>query len=175
MALCLTGSDSGNICSLCVPFLFLMCLYIGALTVALEAAITNAATIIPNAKQHNHYRDAKKAPDRVEWKAACDLQMKKRRERNCWSVVKRGDIPKVTRVMGSRWTFKYKRNETGGLLVSHRSRFVDKCFTQINNVKLLRKLRTRCFFWNTRCGLRFNSSATFPRQPLRHVSRIHRK
>jgi hypothetical protein len=58
--------------------------------------------------------------------------MKKLRERNCWSVA---DIPKGTRVMGSRWTFKYKRDETGALCkVSHRSRFVAKGFTQIKNV-----------------------------------------
>jgi hypothetical protein len=61
--------------------------------------------------------------------------MKKLRERNCWSVVKRADIPKGTRVMGSRWTFKYKRDETGALCkVAHRSRFVAKGFTQIKIV-----------------------------------------
>ena len=85
-------------------------------------------------KEPNHYKDAMKDPDRDAWKAACDLEMKKLRERNCWSV-KRADIPKGTRVMGSRWTFKYKRDETGALCkVSHRSRFVAKGFTQIKNV-----------------------------------------
>ena len=61
--------------------------------------------------------------------------MKKLRERNCWTVVRRADIPKGTRVMGGRWTFKYKRDETGPLSkVSHRSRYVAKGFTQIKNV-----------------------------------------
>jgi hypothetical protein len=37
--------------------------------------------------------------------------------------------------MGERWTFKYKRDETGALSkVSHRSRYVAKGFTQIKNV-----------------------------------------
>jgi hypothetical protein len=37
--------------------------------------------------------------------------------------------------MGGRWTFKYKRDETGALsTVSHRSRYVAKVFTQIKNV-----------------------------------------
>ena len=37
--------------------------------------------------------------------------------------------------MGGRWTFKYKRDETGALSkVSHRSRYVAKGFTQIKNV-----------------------------------------
>ena len=61
--------------------------------------------------------------------------MKKLRERNCWSVVKRAAIPKGTRVMGSRQTFKYKRDETEALCkVSHRSRFVAKGFTKIKDV-----------------------------------------
>ena len=37
--------------------------------------------------------------------------------------------------MGSRWTFKYKHDETGALAkVSHRSKFVAKGFTQIKDV-----------------------------------------
>ena len=106
-----------------------------ALTVSLDTAIALAATMTTHDKEPNHYKDAMKDPDRDAWKAACDLEMKKLRERNCWSVVKRADIPKGTRVMGSRWTFKYKRDETGALCkVSHRSRFVAKGFTQIKNV-----------------------------------------
>jgi hypothetical protein len=76
-----------------------------------------------------------RAPDSAEWSAACDVEMKKLRERNCWTVVRRADIPKGTRVMGGRWTFKYKLDETGALSkVSHRSRYVAKGFTQIKNV-----------------------------------------
>jgi hypothetical protein len=106
-----------------------------ALTISLDAAITSAATMTPTATEPNHYKDAMKAPDSADWKAACDIEMKKLRERNCWTVVKRTDIPKGTRVMGGRWTFKYKRDETGALSkVSHRSRYVAKGFTQIKNV-----------------------------------------
>ena len=37
--------------------------------------------------------------------------------------------------MGGRWTFKYKRDETGALnKVSHRSRYVAKGFTQVKNI-----------------------------------------
>jgi hypothetical protein len=90
-----------------------------ALTVSLDAAITSAATMTPTATEPNHYKDAMKAPDSAEWKAACDIEMKKLRERNCWTVVKRADIPKGTLVMGGRWTFKYKRDETGASPRSH--------------------------------------------------------
>ena len=82
------------------------------LTVSLDAAITSVATMTTNAKEPNHYKDAMKTPDRANWIAACDVEMTKLRERNCWTVVKRADIPKGTRVMGGRWTFKYKRDET---------------------------------------------------------------
>jgi hypothetical protein len=68
-----------------------------ALTVSLDAAINGATTMTPNAKEPNHYKDAKNAPDSEHWKAARDLYMKKLRERNCWSVVKRADIHKGTR------------------------------------------------------------------------------
>jgi hypothetical protein len=106
-----------------------------ALTVSLDAAITSATTMTTNAKEPNHYKDAMKAPDRANWIAACDVEMTKLRERNCWTVVKRADIPKGTRVMGGRWTFKYKRDETGALnKVSHRSRYVAKGFTQVKNI-----------------------------------------
>jgi hypothetical protein len=82
------------------------------------------------------YKDAMKAPDSAEWKAACDVEMKKLRKRNCWTVVKRADIPKGTRVKGGRWTFKYKRDETGSLSkVSNSSIYVAKGFTQIKNVQ----------------------------------------
>jgi hypothetical protein len=61
--------------------------------------------------------------------------MKKLRERNCLTVVKRDEIPKGTRVMGGRWTFMCKRDETGALSkVTHRSRYVTKGFTQLKNV-----------------------------------------
>jgi hypothetical protein len=106
-----------------------------ALPVSLASAIAHAATMTPNAKEPNHYKDAMEAPDREAWKSACDLKMQKLRERNCWSVVKRAEIPNGTRVMGSRWTFKYKRDKTGTLCqVSHCSRFVTKGFTQMKNV-----------------------------------------
>ena len=62
------------------------------LTVSLDAAITSAATMTTNAKEQN----AMKAPDRANW-IACDVEMTKLRERNCWTVVKRADIPKGTR------------------------------------------------------------------------------
>ena len=105
------------------------------LTVSLDAAITSAATMMPTATEPNHSKDAMKAPDSAAWKAAFDIERKKLRERNCWTVVKRADIPKGTRVMGGRWTFKYKRDQTGALSkVSHRSRYVAKGFTQIKNV-----------------------------------------
>jgi hypothetical protein len=86
-----------------------------ALTVSLDAAITSAATMTPTATEPNHYKDAMKAPGSAKWKAACNIEMKKLRERNCWTVVKRADIPKGTRVKGGRWTFKYTRDETGAL------------------------------------------------------------
>jgi hypothetical protein len=80
-------------------------------------------------------KEAMRAPDSAQRRAACDVEMKKLREQNCWTVVRRADIPKGTRVMGGRWTFKYKRDETGALSkVSHRSRYVAKGFTQIKNV-----------------------------------------
>jgi hypothetical protein len=73
--------------------------------------------------------------------------MKKLRERNCWTVVKRDDIPKGTRVMGGRWTFKYKRDETGALSkVSHRRRHVAKGFTQIKNVHYFESFATVASF-----------------------------
>jgi hypothetical protein len=88
----------------------------------------------PTATEPNPYKDAMKAPDSAEWKAACDIEMKKLSERNCFTVVKRAYIPKGTRIMGGRLTFKYKRDETGALSkVSHHSRYVSKGFTQIKN------------------------------------------
>jgi hypothetical protein len=94
-----------------------------ALSVYLDAAITSAATMTSYDKKPNHYKEAMRAPDSAQWRAACDVEMKKLRERNCWTVVRRADIPKGTRVTGGRWTFKYKRDETGALSkVSHRSR-----------------------------------------------------
>ena len=107
-----------------------------ALTVALDAAVDTAASLdTAEIKEPNHYKDAMRSPDASKWKAACDLEMKKLRELNCWSVVRRSNLPPGTRVMGSRWTFKYKRDEKGALrIVSHRSRFVAKGFTQIKNV-----------------------------------------
>ena len=88
----------------------------------------------PYDKEPNHYKEAMRAPDSTQWSAACDVEMKKLSERNCWTVVRRADIPKGTSIMGGRWTFKYKRDETGALSkVSHRSRYVAKGFTQIKN------------------------------------------
>jgi hypothetical protein len=52
-----------------------------ALTVSLDAAITSTATMTTNAKESNHYNDAMRAPDSAEWSAACDVEMKKLRER----------------------------------------------------------------------------------------------
>ena len=107
-----------------------------ALTVALEAAVTQATSLEPqDLKEPNHYQDAMRASDASDWRKACDLEMQKLRDLNCWTVVKRTTLPKGTKVMGSRWTFRYKRDETGALrVVSHRSRFVAKGFTQIKNV-----------------------------------------
>jgi hypothetical protein len=82
------------------------------LTVSLDAAITSAATMTTNSKELNHYKDAMKTPDNANWITTCDVEMAKLRERNCWTVVKRANIPKGTRVMRGRWTFKYKRDET---------------------------------------------------------------
>jgi hypothetical protein len=82
------------------------------LTVSLDAAITSVATMTTNSKELNHYKDAMKTPDNANWITTCDVEMAKLRERNCWTVVKRANIPKGTRVMRGRWTFKYKRDET---------------------------------------------------------------
>ena len=104
-----------------------------ALTVSLDTVITQASTI--HLLEPNHYKDAMRAADSAQWREACDLEMKKLRERNCWTVVNRSDMPKNTKIMGGRWTFKYKRDENGNLAkVSHRSRYVAKGFTQIKNV-----------------------------------------
>ena len=57
-----------------------------ALSVSLDAAITtSAATMTPYDKEPNHYKEAMRAPDSAQWRAACDVEMKKLRERNCWT------------------------------------------------------------------------------------------
>jgi len=126
-------------------------------------------------KEPNHYKDAMKDPDRDAWKAACDLEMKKLRERNCWSVVKRADIPKGTRVMGSRWTFKHKRDETGALCKVSPQPICSQRLHTNQKRTLFRKLRTSRFFRHSPPGLRLNRSDTLSRQSLRGVSRLHRK
>jgi hypothetical protein len=148
-----------------------------ALTVSLDAAITSAATMTKPAREPNHYKDAMKAPDSTEWSAACDVEMKKLRERNCWTVVRRADIPKSTRVMGGRWTVKYKRDETGALFkVSHRSRYVAKGFTQIKNVHYFESFAPVASFVTLR--LVFALTA-LPHFQVNHydvrVSSLHRK
>ena len=112
--------------------------------IALAIALDNAMALSVNQQDNketlqlqepNHYKDAMRAHDADEWKKACDVEMQKLRDLKCWTVVKRSDLPKGTKVMGSRWTFKYKRDETGALrTVSHRSRFVAKGFTQVKNI-----------------------------------------
>lgn len=84
-----------------------------ALTVSLDAAITKASN--HHILEPNHYKDAMRTHYSEQWWAACDLEMKKLRESNCWTVVSRAEIPKNTKIMGGKWTFKYKRDEKGKL------------------------------------------------------------
>jgi hypothetical protein len=109
---------------------------------------------------------------------ARDIEMKKLRKRNCWTVVKRADIPKGTRVMGGKWTFKYKRDETGALSkVSHRSRYVAKGFTQIKNVHYFESFAPVASFVTLRLVFALTALPNFhvnhydlpsPQEPIRH-------
>jgi hypothetical protein len=105
-----------------------------ALHVAFTTAI-DAASHLPDLqrKEPLTYKQARAAPDAKEWIAACDLEMKKLRDLQCWEVQPKTNLPNNTHIMGSRWTFKYKIDEHGHV-TRHRSRFVAKGFTQIKDV-----------------------------------------
>ena len=65
--------------------------------------------------------------------SGCDTKINKLRKLNCWSVISRRDIPTGALVMGARWTFRYKQDENGNLLL-YRSRLVCKGFIQQKDI-----------------------------------------
>ena len=79
------------------------------------------------------YKEARAAPDALGWMGGCDTEMNKLRKLNCWSVISRKDLPPGALVMGSRWTFRYKQDENGNLIL-YRSRVVCKGFTQQKDI-----------------------------------------
>lgn len=79
------------------------------------------------------YKEARAAPDALGWMSGCDTKINKLRKLNCWSVISRRDIPTGALVMGARWTFRYKQDENGNLLL-YRSRLVCKGFIQQKDI-----------------------------------------
>ena len=66
---------------------------------------------------------------------ACDVEMGKLRSLGCWEVISRSTLPPNASIMKSRLTFRYKTNELGNLkLISHRSRFVAKGYSQVQGL-----------------------------------------
>ena len=105
-----------------------------ALHVAYTVAIDQASRLPDlQRKEPLTYKQARAAPDAKDWLEACDLEMKKLRDLQCWEIKLKSTLPHNTHIMGSRWTFKFKINDTGQV-TRHRSRFVAKGFTQIKDV-----------------------------------------
>ena len=119
-------------------------------SVAAQAIILSFAAAVSDAKDHpnptsksrpeqemyatpEQYKDARAAPDAAGWLKACETEMTKLRNLKCWSVVNRRDIPANALVMGSRWTFRYKLDANGKLII-HRSRIVCKGYTQQQDI-----------------------------------------
>lgn len=106
-----------------------------ALSTALDSVMTEArhhAAAIINPLEPNSYKDMRASDAASEWQAACDIEMKKLRELNCWTVVPIQQIPDGTPIMGSRWTYRLK-TDAQGKVTRYRSRFVCQGFSQVKD------------------------------------------
>jgi hypothetical protein len=81
----------------------------------------------------NSWREMQKSTHVAKWQLACDEEMDSLRKLNCWQVVPLSSVPPGTPIMGSRWTFKAKTDQHGGI-TRLRARFVCQGFSQVKDV-----------------------------------------
>ena len=107
-----------------------------AVVYALHTACTDAEHV--RKQQYSEpltYKEALASPDAKFWIEAMQLEMKKLQDLNCWTIIKRADLPPNAAIMKSKWVFKYKTDENGDLTdVGRRARYVGKGFTQIKDI-----------------------------------------
>jgi hypothetical protein len=116
-------------------------------------------------------RDMRKSTHAAKWHLACDEEMDSLRKLNCWQVVPLSSVPPGTPIMGSRWTFKAKMDQHGGITG----------LRQIRLPRLLPSKRRQLLGIILTCRLiHYNQTPHFPdgstalaRYTLRCVSRIH--
>ena len=71
----------------------------------------------------NSWREIRKSTHAAKWQIACHEEMDRLRKPNCWQVAPLSSVPPGTPIMGSRWTFKAKTDQHGGI-TRLRARFV---------------------------------------------------
>ena len=77
-----------------------------------------------------NWKQAMASPEAANWSKGQDEEMANLRSRNCWTVVRRNDLPAGALVMGSLWAYRHKLDENGNVS-RYRSRFCGKGFTQV--------------------------------------------
>jgi hypothetical protein len=107
----------------------------------------------------------------AKWQLAGDEEMDSLRKLNCWQVVPMSSVPPGTPIMGSRWTFKAKTDQHGGI-TRLRARFVCQGFSQVKDVSYWESFSSVVSFTTIRLLIALGST-TLARYALRRVSGIY--
>jgi len=80
---------------------------------------------IENPRDPETYQEAVQSPERIEWHAGMEDEIKALIDNNTWVLVKRSDVPRHHRILTGKWVYNRKRKP-----VKFKARWVVKGFRQ---------------------------------------------
>ena len=101
---------------------------------ALDALIhdENNGSITAIEEPQNFYQ-AMRSPQAEHWKAAMREELDSHRANGTWTSIDASQVPKGTKVVGSTWTFKLKRN-ADGTIARYKARLCAQGFSQVEGL-----------------------------------------
>ena len=101
---------------------------------ALDALIhdENNGSITAIEEPQNFYQ-AMRSPQAEHWKAAMREELDSHRANGTWTSINASQVPKGTKVVGSTWTFKLKRN-ADGTIARYKARLCAQGFSQVEGL-----------------------------------------
>ena len=98
------------------------------------------------------WSEASRSANCAEWTAARDSEIEKLEKLNCWHAVDQASLPTGSKLLGSKFVFKSKRNKHGAV-TSHKARLVVQGFAQREGVDFNETFAPVVKFTSIRCLL----------------------
>ena len=89
--------------------------------------VEKVSVVKDNAEEPATVKESLESPQNAKWKEAMEAEMQSLQGNDVWELV---ELPEDRKPVRSRWVFKLKRNEHGGV-EWYKARLVAQGFTQV--------------------------------------------